>query len=186
MPSAAMKKQDVLLLTPLAAATVALFWIVPALPFAHLDDPSHWGVLGYAFTLVLILRLRWRGIQGSRIEWNWLLLFLAGMPVIYLANWLRFGGDAAWLWIELGGALLYWMLVLLALVRSPWFLVVGIAAHGLWDAWHYDLTDFVPNWYVLGCFIIDVTLGIYAAGQVTYWKNRAHRSRPPDPSTVTP
>ena len=122
------KKLDLLAIVAVVAATSALFWLVPALPLAHLDDPSHWGVLGYAITLVVILTLRLRGIQGSGVERFWLTAFLVGMPAIYLADWFRYGEVSGWLWIELVGALLYWSFALLAAVRSLWFLAGGIGA----------------------------------------------------------
>ena len=72
------KKLDLLAIVAVVAATSALFWLVPALPLAHLDDPSHWGVLGYAITLVVILTLRLRGIQGSGVERFWRLYVRSG------------------------------------------------------------------------------------------------------------
>ena len=149
---------------------------MPAPPFAHLDDPSHWGVIGFALILLLVLRLRLRGIRGSLSERNWLLAFLAGMPVIYLADWLRFGGSLGWLGIEIAGAAIYWTLVLLAVKRSPWFLAAGIAGHAIWDAGHYQRTEFVPDWYVVGCVVIDLAFGIYAAAQVDLWRRCSRRA----------
>ncbi len=151
---------------PLVVATVAMFWIVPEPPWKHLDDPAHWGVLGYVATLLIIVSLRWRGIRGNRRERDLYVFFLAGMPIIYLAGWLRFGSDAGWFWIEVAGGVVYWTLAWLGFRRSPWFLVVGIAAHALWDAWHYGVQNFIPNWYVVGCVVIDLALGIYILGLV--------------------
>lgn len=155
---------------PLAIATLALLWIVPAFPLAHLDDPGRWGVLGYVAILLLILRLRLRGIRGSRAELRLLALFLAGMPLVYLADWFRFGGQHPWLWIELLGAAPYWTLAVLGVRGSPWFLVAGIGGHALWDGWHYQRTAFVADWYVIGCLVIDLAFAFYAAGQVPYWR----------------
>lgn len=172
-----MSSRELLFAIPLVVTTIALFWLVPEWPLAHLDDPSHWGVLGYAVTLMMLLELRRRGVRGSRFERNWLLLFLMGMPVVFLANWARFGAEPSWLGVELLGLALYWALALLAVARSPWFLAAGIAAHALWDVWHFGRAAFVPDWYVAGCVIVDLALGLYAAGQVRYWRRQPAESR---------
>ncbi len=174
-----MKKLDLLAAVAVAAATVALFWIVPEFPLTHLDNPSHWGVVGYAATLVLVLVYRLRGIEGSRREFLLLLAFLAGMPVIYVADWLRYGGSTGWLGIELAGLVLYGTLAVLAVTRAPWFLAAGIAAHGLWDLAHYQRSDYVPDWYAVGCAVIDVAVGLYAAVQVRRWTKSAPPSTAP-------
>ncbi len=157
---------------PVAAVTVALFWVVPGLPLAHLDDPGHWGVIGYALVLALVLRLRLKGARGSRTERRLVGLFLAGMPVVYVADWLRFGGALPWLWIELAGVAAFWTLAALGVRRSPWFLVAGLAAHGFWDAAHTGRTQFVADWYTVGCFLVDLAFAVYAAGQVRFWRQR--------------
>lgn len=169
-----MRRFDPFLL-PVAAATWTLFWLVPGFPLAHLDDPGHWGVLGYLLVLALVLRLRLKGARGTRSERRLLALFLAGMPVVYVADWLRFGGPPAWLWIELLGVVCFWALALLGWRRSPWFLVAGLFAHGLWDAAHTGRTGFVADWYTVGCFLVDLAFAVYAAGQVRFWRLRELR-----------
>ncbi len=160
-------------LVPVAAATVALPWIVPGFPLAHLDDPGHWGVIGYLVVLAIVLRLRLRGARGTRAERRVLAIFLAGMPVVYLADWVRFDGPPPWLWIEAAGAVPFWALAVLGLRRWPGFLVAGLAGHALWDAAHYRRTDFVADWYVVGCLLVDLAFAVYAAGQVRFWRERA-------------
>jgi hypothetical protein len=167
-----MRKLDILAGFSLAVTTLALLWIVPEFPLTHLDNPSHWGVVGYAATLVVLLAYRLRGIRGSRHEFSLLTAFLAGMPVIYIAAWLRYGGTTDWLAIELVGLVLYWILAILGVTRSPWFLVLGIAAHGLWDLGHYHRSEYVPDWYAVGCAAIDLAMGLYAAAQVQSWIQR--------------
>ena len=173
-----MRRPDPFLL-PLLAATITLFWVVPGLSFAHLTDPGYWGMTGYLLVLLLVLRLRSRGIRGSRIERRWLAIFLAGMPLVYLAYWWRFGSELDWLRVEFAGALPFWVFALWGLKRSPWFLVIGIAVHASWDLWHYRLTDFVADWYTIACFLVDVAFAIYAAGQVRAWQRRDLSTRSP-------
>jgi hypothetical protein len=97
------------------------------------------------------------------------------MPLIYVASWLVSRGGGAhqgWLWVELLGVPLYGALAVVGLKRSPWFLVVGIAAHGVaWDSWHYYAnTGYIPSWYAIGCFLVDVGLGIYIAARILAWR----------------
>ncbi len=167
-----MKRLD-LSLAPLAAATVALFWIMPGFPLVQLDDPGHWGVIGYLVVLAIVLRERLRGIRGGCTERRVLAIFLAGMPVVYLADWFRFDGPPAWLWLELAGAVPFWALAALGAKRAPWLLVVGLAGHGLWDAAHYQRTEFVADWYAVGCFLVDLAFAVYAADQVRFWREGA-------------
>ena len=50
--------------------------------------------------------------------------------------------------------------VVLALLVSPWFLAIGLLAHGLaWDLWHLD-GRVVPRWYGWACALVDVGLAL--------------------------
>ncbi len=159
-------KRDTYVLLPVIAATLASFWIVPGVPFAHLDDPSYWGVIGYALTLVVVVA-RVLGRRSEASERRWMVGFLVGMPLIYIADWLRFGGAAYWLVIEFVGLVLFSGIAWLSVRRSLWFLPSGITLHALWDAGHYEIAGFIPNWYVVGCIVVDVALGLYIAGRLS-------------------
>jgi hypothetical protein len=143
---------------PVAAATATLPWIVPENPLLHLDDPSHWGLIGYVATLLLLLRRSGRGVPRRTLA-----LFLAGMPLIYLANWLRHDGSPSWLAVELFGIALFGALAWIGLFRAGWWLAVGVAAHGIWDIAHVGAAPFVPDWYATACAIVDVAMGGYVA-----------------------
>jgi hypothetical protein len=95
------------------------------------------------------------------------------MPFVYLASALvSVGGPlkASWLAVEAMGVPLYVGLAILGL-RRPWFLVGGIALHGLaWDSWHlFTHSSSVPSWYALGCCLVDVALAAYLALRVATW-----------------
>ncbi len=152
----------------LFGVTIALYWVVPALPFAHLDNPGHWGILGYFLTLVMIMRARFRGSRGRGLQ-RWMVFFLCAMPLIYIAYWLRYGGSQNWLGIELAGLLIYWGLAWMAVVQSPRYLALGIGLHGLWDIAHYTRSGFVDDWYALACLLVDFALAIYIAGRIPQW-----------------
>lgn len=159
----------------LAAATLACIAIVPAFPLLHLDDPGHWGVIGYFLTLPVLFRHRRAGARGAAAERRWLTLFLVAMPVVYLAFWLRYAGTGRGLATELAGAAIYWSIAWLALRRPPWVLAAGIAGHGLWDIAHYQRSFYVPDWYALACFVVDLGVGIYVVGRIGFWRGPARQ-----------
>lgn len=153
------------LLLPVLAAAAALFWIVPEWPLGHLDDPSHWGIVGYAVVVVALVARTVRGRPAFRRRT--MAVFLVAMPVVYLADWARFGGSAGWLAVEAAGAVLYWGLAWMGTVRWIWVLPVGIAGHGLWDLAHLGpVAPFVPDWYALACVVVDGALGASLAAAI--------------------
>ena len=157
-----------------AALTAVALRGVPSWENAQTDVCVQAGIISAA-TIVVLLVTRFLGSTGIAIERAWTAVFLAGMPVVYIVRWLvAKGGGAhpAWLWIELLGFPLYAGLAVAGLRRSPWFLVAGIAAHGLaWDAWHYLNTAYIPMWYVTGCLLVDVGLSLYLATRVPAWRD---------------
>jgi hypothetical protein len=165
--------RDALGLFFLVAELAVTPFIVPDWSLAHLVEPPYLAALASIITSLLILGLWIAGKRGSQLERQVLALFLAGMPVIYLAS-LALEPQPGWLAIELVGLVLFVGLAFLGWTRSVWFLAGGIAAHGVfWDAWHHGRVEFVPSWYTLGCFIVDVGLGIYVATQVPRFRLRA-------------
>ena len=96
----------------------------------------------------------------------------------YIAGGCCRGGDAG-LWIEIAGFPLYAVLALLGLKRSPWFLVAGIAGHGVaWDAWHLG-SAYIPDWYALGCLLVDIGMSLYVAARIPAWRAARMRSMRP-------
>jgi hypothetical protein len=126
-------------------------------------------------TIIVLLVTRFLGSAGIAIERVWAAVFLAGMPVVYIVSWLVARGGGAhpvWLWVELFGLPVYAGLAVAGLKRSPWFLVAGIAAHGLaWDSWHYLNAAYIPAWYATSCLLVDVGLGLYLATRVPAWRD---------------
>jgi hypothetical protein len=167
------KWRDMLGLVALCGAAVAVLPVVPDWPQRHLAEPAYAATAAYVVTVLGLLALRaWRG-RGNWLERVWLASFLAVMPIIYLANLLLYGADGKWLSIELAGVGLYGALAWLGLVRSVWFLALGILAHGvLWDVWHHSLA-FTPDWYATGCMIADVGTALYVATQASAHERHA-------------
>lgn len=157
-----------------AILTAGSLYLVPSWQGA-LTDPCHLAGLFSAATIVLLVVTRHLGRRGIVVERRVLAIFLAGMPLIYVASWLSTrspGAGSGWLWVEIAAIPLYSVLALLGLTRSPWFLAAGIVAHGVaWDSWHYfTKTAYIPAWYAVGCFLVDVGLGVYIATRIPVWQ----------------
>ena len=134
--------------------------VVPDWPHRHLDDPSYLGLLGYLIVVALLLlrpRASWAaGGSARRI----IQLFLLGLPLVYVADWLRFGGTSLELVTELAGLGIWVVLAVLAR-RSDIALWSGCVGHAAWDALHFDRVGFVPDWYVAACLAVDIGLGAF-------------------------
>lgn len=158
------------------ALTLAALYLVRG--WSDLSDPCILASIAGGVTLLAMYVTRWRGDDGIPLERGVLAAFLAGMPVIYLARWWMTGTahtHPAWLALELGGLLLFGLLAVLGLRRSPWFLVVGIAGHGIaWDVPHLT-SAYIPTWYAIMCMLVDVGLGLYAATRIPRWRRASTR-----------
>lgn len=149
----------------LAMTVVTALLFVPALPFLHLDDPSHWGVFGFAATAAVLLSPSTDNWSSRRLQ-ALLRVFLVALPVIYIANCIRWNGGLAGLSIELGG-LVIWSGLALAALRRPVLLPLGIALHAIWDAAHFGRVDYVPDWYIMACIAADLGLAGYLFSRFT-------------------
>ena len=128
-----------------------------------------------ALTIAIMVVAQLLGPAGIALERITAALFLGGMPLVYVVRWLEVKGagqGSTWLGVEAIGLPIYVGLAWLGLKRSPWFLVAGIIAHGVaWDAWHWLAhSAYVPDWYSVGCFVVDVALGVYLALRVPAWE----------------
>jgi ketosteroid isomerase-like protein len=127
-------------------------------------------MLGCATAVAVLLVSR--ALPAPRLERGVLALFLALMPAVYLAGWgLTEHGPRVW--IEIAGLAIFVTLAILGLLISPWYLALGIIAHGaLWDAWHHErivAQQFIPSWYTIACLIADVGVGVYACRRIREW-----------------
>jgi hypothetical protein len=170
-----------------AATTAATLYSVPTWQ-GFLLDPCLWAAAIAALTIILLLVTRHLGDRARLFEVKWLALFLAGMPLIYVGRWILDGGLLAGygaLILEVAGLLFYATLAVLGL-RQHWFLVAGIAAHGMgWDIWHYyPKSGYIPAWYAIGCLLVDVGLAVYAATRVPLWQRAEERLRTENGSRV--
>lgn len=130
-------------------------------PALLLSDPCTMAIFAAALVMAVLLFTRTSATWAAR-EPLLFAIFLAVMPLVYIArSWLS-GSDRG-RWIEWAGLAIFGTLAWIGYTRKPWLLAAGIAAHGLlWDAWHLH-SDFIPAWYAVGCLLVDVGLGTYAA-----------------------
>ena len=141
-------------------------------------DPCLIAAAAMAVIVICLWLTRWRGVRGVTFERYLLAGFLVYMAVVYVMRYLfASAGGAAnhWLWVEILSVLIFAALAVLSVKSSPWFLAVGIALHGLaWDFWHYRNSPYMPDWYIIACLAMDVTLGAYVAARVPVYQ-RASR-----------
>jgi hypothetical protein len=132
-----------------------------------LPAPEYWGAVGSVITCVTVIYLRRLSGPGSRAERTMWTIFLTLMPVVYVAAWIRAGVAREALGVEIAGLVAFGLAALLGR-RSPWFVVAGIGAHGLWDTWHIWNAVFlgpryITRWYAVFCLVVDVGFAAYAA-----------------------
>lgn len=144
----------------LVLTTVAVLAIVPDWPHRHLADPSYWAVAGFVLLTVRLLSFSRRSWQPGSAARHTVLAFLAIVPMVYVAEWFRFGGSGAELGLQLGGLVL-WLSAAFAARRSDTVLWVACIAHALWDAVHFGRVSFIPEWYAAACLAADVGLGAF-------------------------
>jgi hypothetical protein len=144
----------------LVVATLTALVVVPDWPQAHLDDPSYWGVVGFLVVVAIVLYGGSGSWQPGGRERRLILILLLGLPVVYVANWARWGGSWSALSVELGG-LAVWVGFAVKARTSNTALGLGVAGHGVWDALHFGRTGFIPDWYVAACIAADLGLGAF-------------------------
>lgn len=160
----------------LIALSIVAGWMLFTVPlWSAFGDPFLLGAVASALTAACLWLTRRMGSRAMRFERAWLAAFLVGMPVVYLLGWLgaRNRTAASWSWVELLGLALFAALAVLGLKNSPWFLVIGIAGHGIaWDSWHYKHSAYVPDWYAVACLLVDLALGAYVAARIPAYASR--------------
>jgi hypothetical protein len=142
----------------LVLSTLAAVAVVPDWPHRHLSDPSYWAVGGFLVLVGILFGSRGDSWSPGGTNRRTVLTFLILVPVVYVADWLRFGGSPLELGIEVAGLGLWGFLAVTAR-RSDIALWLGCVLHGVWDAAHFGRVGFVPEWYAAGCMAADIGLG---------------------------
>jgi hypothetical protein len=167
---------DTIAITVLILSTSAALLLAPDLHLHDLVEPTIGATLAtpVVLTALLVLRLGgWRSIFERRL----LATFLLFMPTVYLTSFTLHGGGAPWPTLEVAGQAIFAALAFAGLRYSGWILVAGLAGHGLlWDLWHHGRTPFVPDWYTVGCLVVDVGWAFYAGTRVAVWSAEHRRT----------
>lgn len=162
--------QQVTLILMLSLNAITLY-NVPSWDNAF-TDPCKAASIFCGITVLFLFITRFIEQKAKVFEPIAMALFLAGMPVIYILSCLTKDGTSLWLAVEIIGLPIYLLFTILGLKRSPWFLVIGIALHGLaWDIWHYSNSTYIPNWYAIGCLVADVSISIYISSRIPLWES---------------
>lgn len=116
-------------------------------------------LIGALCCLVFILVARQAGLKREAIIYAVALVVAAS---IY-GGFAALAGALTWLAIEVGGLVLFSLVSLLGLRTSMWFLVLGWAAHTVWDVFLHKVVNvgFVPEWYPGMCLGFDLVLAGY-------------------------
>ncbi|NRA09653.1 MAG: hypothetical protein HRU02_15970 [Myxococcales bacterium] len=71
--------------------------------------------------------------------------------------------------VEAAGVIVFAGFAILGVYTSAWFLVLGWAAHGLWDLVIPASRDvgYLPSWYAVLCLGFDVVIAGYLAGRAS-------------------
>jgi hypothetical protein len=151
----------------LFAAISSLFLaLAPESPFAHLGSAPYAATVGAAIAGIVLAIVRFLMRRNLQLEKFVLAVFLAAMPIIYLWSALE-AGDSNGVLLESLGIVIYGGLAVFGFFRSPLALGLGIAAHGLvWDWLHHNRSAYIPNWYSLGCLIVDVAFAFLVLTQL--------------------
>ncbi|HKW75595.1 MAG TPA: hypothetical protein VJN64_08735 [Terriglobales bacterium] len=146
-------------------------------PWRVSGDPCLVAAAATGVIVACLWLTRWWGLRAVNFERNLLAGFLVVMPLVYVARYLFASSGRAgnWLWIEVLGTAVFVALAVLGVKGSPWFLAIGMVAHGLvWDSWHYRHSTYIPDWYVIACLAVDLAFGAYVAARVPAYQ-RASR-----------
>jgi hypothetical protein len=152
--------------------TVGTCYLIPSWS-GFLTDPCLLAAAAAIWTLVILHATRVIGTRALEFEKLTAAIFIIGMPIVYIAAvWLNPGARVSQsLAIELVALPIFAAVALYGVYRSPWALVLGIAAHGvLWDAWHIQNSSYIPDWYSTGCLVIDLSLALYFATRIPTWR----------------
>lgn len=144
----------------LILATVAALAVVPDWPHRHRSNPSYWAVAGFVVLVIGLLAPRRRVWRPGGSTRRTVVAFLALVQLVYVANWLRFGGSDIELGLQLGGAAA-WLVAAFAARRTDAVLWMACVFHALWDAGHFGRVEFIPEWYAAACIAADVGLGAF-------------------------
>jgi Family of unknown function (DUF6010) len=116
--------------------------------------------IGIGLVLGLVT-LGFTSILPTAMAFDFFAVLLAIIAAIYVGFAIADGRDGI-KWIEISTAVIFIIVALLGLWISPWILIAGYLAHGLWDWLHHaqHIQTDVQNWYPPFCAVYDVVVGL--------------------------
>ncbi len=121
-------------------------------------------LIGVVLALVLAI---FGTVVGFDRERSFYATVLAVIGLLY-GLWAVLSGSTTTLLLEGIGIVVFLTLSVLGFKTSQWFLVVGLAAHGVYDYFHghFFTNSGVPTFWPMFCGSYDVTAAAYLAGLI--------------------
>ncbi|MFC0589313.1 hypothetical protein ACFFF7_07800 [Novosphingobium aquiterrae] len=129
--------------------------------------------IGAALGLAVFAFARWQRYDRDASFYPTVLIVIASYYVLFAVM----AGDRAALVPQLGVALVFATLAVIAGRHAPRLVGIGIALHGLYDLAFHLLGGGggVPEWWPPFCGAIDIVLGLAVLGAVA-WSGRGERA----------
>jgi len=116
-------------------------------------------LIGIAVAIAVCLAASLIGFDKDRAFYPVVLIVIASYYILFAAM----GASIQTLLIELAAAAAFVVVAVVGFKHNPWFIVIGLAAHGAFDLLHPLLAHNpgVPHWWPGFCLAYDVTAAVY-------------------------
>jgi hypothetical protein len=120
------------------------------------------------------------GFDRDRSFYPTVMIVIAAYYILFAVM----GGSMASLGAEAVAALGFVAAAIAGFKRTPWIVAAALAAHGLFDFFHADLTDNpgVPAWWPAWCLAYDVTAAACLAWIIVS-RQKGGRDKAPSPAS---
>ena len=121
-------------------------------------------VIGIVLALVVVGSMTLLGFDRDRAFYPTVMIVIAAYYILFAAT----TGSSSVLMAEIAAAIVFILLAVIGFKTSPWFVVVALAAHGIFDFFHYRIIDDpgVPSFWPGFCSAFDIVAAIYLAALV--------------------
>ncbi len=118
-------------------------------------------LIGIILALAVCISALLIGLSRERAFYPTLLIVIASYYVLFAVM----GGSRRALLVESLVMCAFAAIAVVGFNRSLWLVVAGLAAHGVFDAFHGGLhvTSSVPAWWPAFCLTFDVTAAVFLA-----------------------
>ena len=111
--------------------------------------------------VLALVTLGFASLLPAAMAFDFFTVLLAIIAAIYVGFAIA-DGRSTIKWAEISTAVLFIIMALLGLWVSPWILIAGYLAHGLWDWLHHarHIQTEVQAWYPPFCAVYDIVVGL--------------------------